>query len=41
MLDMLQRKNEISLNVNAAKAERNIKMTYAEIKASIDVLSVA
>lgn len=30
---MLQRKDEIRLNVNAAKAEKNIEMTYAEIKA--------
>lgn len=31
-LDKLQRKDEISLNVNVAKAEKIIKMTYAEIK---------
>lgn len=31
-LDRLQRKDEISLGVNVAKAEKIIKMTYAEIK---------
>ena len=35
---MLQRKNEICLSVNAAKAEKNIEIAYAEIKA-FNVLS--
>lgn len=37
-LNMLQRKNEIRLSVNAAKAEKNIEIAYAEIKA-FNVLS--
>ena len=41
---MLQHNDEICVSVNAAKAEKNNKMTYAEIKALllkyINVLSV-
>lgn len=38
-LNMLQHKNEICLSVNAAKAEKNIEIAYAEIKAFTNVLS--